>query len=292
MSLLNAKSTLSIRVSVFLTVKALSVTTNQTCTPLFNHPFSFLRHIRSLNPLLSVRQPTLTLHPPCFQLKSVTYWHVVRLSRRLIVRHWPEEWRATNSWKKATQVSGWPIHAPQPAQNLKFRFATEKAWNSRDPHETLAERRCFTRVPRPNKSWGPTLWIASTPLTVKRSYFSSENRLSKLEVQHEVRNRNYAGSRIGNQRNETFFSGRTSIFVSTGSFVGRTGKGIWFRVHDQDQFQRTDFSKLCVRSESHSSDLREAIFIITIYWLDFLLFLSQMEIRYWRKARNWRKFGR
>lgn len=96
----------------------------------------------------------------------------------------------------------------------------------------------------------------------------------------EVRNRDYTGSRIGNQRNETFFSERTSIFVSTTSFVGRTGKGIWFRVHDQDQFQRTDFSKLCVRSESHCSDLREAIFIITIYWLDFLLFLSQMEIRY------------
>lgn len=59
MSLLNAKSISPIRVSVLLTVKALSETTNQTCTPLSNHPFSFLRHIRSLNPLLSVRQPTL-----------------------------------------------------------------------------------------------------------------------------------------------------------------------------------------------------------------------------------------
>lgn len=63
MSLLNAKSTSPIRVSVFLTVKALSETTNQTCTSLSNHPFSFLLHIRSLNPFLSVRQPTLTLHP-------------------------------------------------------------------------------------------------------------------------------------------------------------------------------------------------------------------------------------
>lgn len=63
MSLLNAESISPIRVSVFLTVKALSETTNQTCTPLSNHPFSFLRHIRSLNLLLSVRQPTLTLHP-------------------------------------------------------------------------------------------------------------------------------------------------------------------------------------------------------------------------------------
>lgn len=63
MSLLNAKSTSPIRVSVFLAVKALSETTNQTCTPFSNHPLSFLRHIRSLNPLVSVRQPTLTLHP-------------------------------------------------------------------------------------------------------------------------------------------------------------------------------------------------------------------------------------
>lgn len=63
MSLLNAKSTSPIRVSVFLAVKALSETTNQTCTPFSNHSFSFLRHIRSLNPFVSVRQPTLTLHP-------------------------------------------------------------------------------------------------------------------------------------------------------------------------------------------------------------------------------------
>lgn len=290
MSLLNAKSTSPIRVSVFLAVKALSETTNQTCTPFSNHSFSFLRHIRSLNPFVSVRQPTLTLHPLFSTERRDLLTRCLAFTKANCS---PLTRRVTRYEQLKKSGAGLRMAYSRASTGTRSRipFCHGESMKFERPLRNSGERGCFTRVPRPNKSRGPTLWVASTPLTVKRSYFSSENRLSELEVLPEVRNRDYAGSRIGNQRNETFFSGRTSIFVSTASFVGRTGKGIWFRVHDQDQFQRTDFSKLCVRSESHSSDLREAIFIITVYWLDFLLFLSQMEIRYWRKARNWRKFG-
>lgn len=291
MSLLNAKSTSPIRVSVFLTVKALSETTNQTCTSLSNHPFSFLRHIRSLNPFLSVRQPTLTLHP----LFSTERRDLLTRCQAFTNSNCSPLTRSVTRYKQLKKSGAGPRMAYSCASagtRSRIPFCHGESMIFERPPRNSGATWVFHTCSTSKHSRGPTLWIASTPLTVKRSYFSSENRPSELEVLREVRNRDYTGSRIENQRNETFFLGRTSIFVCTASFVGRTGKGIWFRVHDQDQFQRTDFSKLCVRSESHSSDLREAIFIITIYWLDFLLFLSQMEIRYWRKARNWRKFGR